>query len=103
MGCFCEKLPNGSGVRHREVVFIAPGQSSVMSGGLGPMHTLAVAANQQLQFKAEEGGTRLEVTYAVTGYLPGGMNAFATPPDGMLTEQFTRFKNYAEKGNPEGK
>ena len=103
MGCFCEKLPDGGGVRHLEVVYLAPGKSIVMSGALGPMQSLAAAGNLRLQFTAEEGGTKLEVTYAVTGYLPGGMNAYAAPSDGMLTEQFTRFKNYVERGSPEGR
>jgi len=100
MGCFCEKLPNGGGVRHLEVVYLAPGKAVVMSGALGPMQSLAAAGNLQLTFAAEGDGTKLEVTYAVTGYLPGGMNAFASPADNMLTEQFTRLKNYVEHGDP---
>jgi hypothetical protein len=86
-----------------EVVNIAPGKSLVMSGALGPMQALAFAGNMRLLFAPEEGGTKLEVTYAVTGYLPSGVNAFAGPSDGMLTEQLTRFKNFVEKGNPEAK
>ena len=41
MGCFCEKLPNEGGVRHLEVVFAAPGKTLVMTGGLGPLQSLA--------------------------------------------------------------
>src|SRR5579872_7010972 len=36
-GCFCEKLPNGGGVRHMEVVNFAPARSLVLNGGLGPL------------------------------------------------------------------
>src|SRR5215469_13952703 len=36
MGCFCEKLPNQGGVRHMEVVFVAPGKTLGLIGGLGP-------------------------------------------------------------------
>jgi uncharacterized protein YndB with AHSA1/START domain len=96
-GCFCEKLPDGGGVRHMEVVTVMPGKMIVMTGALGPMQTLAAAGNLKVQFSPEEGGTKLEVTYAVVGYLPAGMNAFAGPADGMLTDQFTRYKTYAEK------
>lgn len=95
-GCFCEKLPDGGGVRHMEVVNLMPGKMIVMTGALGPMQALAAAGNLKVQFSPEEGGTKLEVTYSVVGYLPGGMDKFAAPADGMLTEQFTRFKNYAE-------
>jgi hypothetical protein len=95
-GCFCEKLADGGGVRHMEVVTIMPGKMIVMTGALGPMQTLAAAGNLRVLFSAEEGGTKVEATYAVVGYLSKGMNAFAAPADGMLTDQFTRFKNYAE-------
>ena len=39
----CEKLPNGGGVRHMEVVYAAPGKALVMSGELGPMQVMAAA------------------------------------------------------------
>src|SRR5713226_6152868 len=32
-GCFCEKLPNGGGVRHMDVAFLAPGKTLVLRGG----------------------------------------------------------------------
>jgi hypothetical protein len=100
MGCFCEKLAGGGAVRHLEVVYFMPGKLLVLSGALGPMQTLAAAGNMRIQFAPEGGGTKLDVTYAVTGYLPAGMNAFASPADGMLTEQFMRLKSYAERGEP---
>jgi hypothetical protein len=103
MGCFCEKLPDGGAVRHLEVVSLRPGKAIVMSGALGPMQPLAVAGNLRITFEPEEGGTKLEVTYSAVGYLPAGMNAFAAPSDGMLTEQFTRLKKYAEGGDPAAK
>jgi len=100
MGCFCEKLPDGGFVRHLEIIYLAPGKTVILSGALGPMQPLAAAGTMRLQFSADGDGTRLEVTYTVAGYLPGGMNAFAAPSDGMLTEQFTRLKNYIEHGDP---
>jgi uncharacterized protein YndB with AHSA1/START domain len=99
-GCFCEKMPNGGGVKHLEVVFLAPGKSIVMHGGLGPMQTLAATGSMQFQLTAADGGTKLEVTYAVTGYLPAGMNTWAAPVDGVLNEQFTRLKSLIENGDP---
>lgn len=98
-GCFCEKLPNGGGVKHLEIVFLAPGKTIVMHGALGPMQTLAATGSLQLQLTAADGGTKLEVTYAVTGYLPAGMNTWAAPVDGVLKEQFTRLKNLLEHGD----
>jgi hypothetical protein len=63
MGCFCEKLPDGGGVSHMEVVYFAPGKTLRLSGALGPLNT------------------------------------WAAPVDGVLEEQFTRLKNYVEKGD----
>jgi uncharacterized protein YndB with AHSA1/START domain len=95
MGCFCEKLPEG-GVRHMEVITVMPGRLLVMSGALGPMQALAATGNMKVEFKAADGGTSCELTYSVVGYLAGGMDAFAKPSDGMLSDQLSRYKKYVE-------
>jgi uncharacterized protein YndB with AHSA1/START domain len=100
MGCFCEKLPVGGGVRHMEVVHVVPGKVLGMTGALGPLQTIAATGNMAIRLSPAEGGTKLELVYAVTGYLPAGMNTWAAPVDSMLTEQVTRLKNYIERGDP---
>jgi hypothetical protein len=72
----------------------------VLSGGLGPLQSMAATGSLSFQLAAAPGGTRLDVTYAVTGYLAAGMNSLAGPVDAVLMEQITRFKNYIEHGNP---
>ena len=101
MGCWCEKLPNGGGVRHMQVVMAMPGKMLVMTGGLGPLQSMAATGSMKFALAPANGGTQMQVTYSVTGYLPAGMNSLAAPVDGVLTEQFTRLKNYVETGNPE--
>jgi hypothetical protein len=64
---------------------------------------MAAAGSMRIELSAEEGGTKLEVAYAVTGYLPAGMNTWAAPVNSMITEQFTRLKSYIERGKPESK
>jgi len=103
MGCFCEKLPNGGSVRHMEVVFLAPGQVLGLTGALGPLQSIAAAGNMTIKLSSAGGGTKLELTYAVSGYLPAGMNTWAAPVSSVLTEQFTRLKNYVETGDPVSK
>ena len=103
MGCFCEKLPNHGAVRHMEVLYFAPGERLKLSGALGPLQSMAAAGTMDIQLSASEGATKLDVTYAVTGYLPAGMNTWAAPVDSVITEQFTRLKNYAERGDPAAK
>ena len=98
MGCFCEKLANQGGVRHMEVLRVAPGKTLVMSGALGPMQPLAAVGTMTIELSPVDGGSKVEVTYTVGGYLAGGMNTFAAPADGMLKQQFTRLKNYVEHG-----
>jgi uncharacterized protein YndB with AHSA1/START domain len=100
MGCFCEKLPNGGGVRHMEVIHLAPGKTLVLTGGLGPLQSMAASGSMSFQLSAASGGTKLDVTYALAGYFPAGMNTLAGPVDGVLMEQITRLKNYVEHGNP---
>jgi hypothetical protein len=99
-GCFCEKLPAGGSVKHLEVVYQAPGKSVVMHGTLGPLQTMAATGAMQIQLTAVDGGTKLEVSYAVAGYKVGGMNTLAPVIDSVLKEQFTRLKSYTEKNDP---
>jgi uncharacterized protein YndB with AHSA1/START domain len=99
-GCFCEKLPDGGGVRHMEVVNLAPGKTLVLNGGLGPLQSIAAAGAMSVQLSPQGPGTKLALVYAVSGYLPAGMDTWAAPVDSMLSEQMARLKRYIEKGNP---
>jgi uncharacterized protein YndB with AHSA1/START domain len=102
LGCFCEKLSGGGGLRHMEVIFAAPGKLLRMSGGLGPLQGMATAGSMTFAFTPAEGGTKLEVTYAVLGYSAQGMSALAAPVNMVLTEQIMRLKSYIETGKPAG-
>jgi hypothetical protein len=100
LGCFCEKFPGGGGVRHMQVIMIMPNKLLVMSGGLGPLQKFGTTGTMTFALLPMHNDTRLEVTYAVGGYLNGGLATWADPVDKMLTEQITRLRNYAETGNP---
>ncbi len=100
MGCFCEGLPGQGAVRHMELIRFVPGKTLVLSGAIGPLQSLAAAAIMTIQLSPGDAGTAMEVIYAVTGYLPAGMNSWAAPVDSVVTEQFTRLKNYVEHGSP---
>ncbi len=97
MGCFCEKLPKG-GVRHMQVIYASRGEGLILSGGMGPLLSQAVTGTLVVNFKAADGGTRVDVTYAVAGYMKGGMNVIAAPVDGVITDQIKRLKDYVEQG-----
>lgn len=100
MGCFCEALADQGAARHMEVLRFAPGKTLVLSGALGPLQSLAAEATMTIQLSPGDTGTKLDVTYAVAGYLPAGLNNWAAPVDSVVTEQFTRLKNFVEHGSP---
>jgi hypothetical protein len=54
----------------------------------------------QIQLTPAEGGTKLEMTYTVSGYSAKGLTSWAAPVDSVTGEQFKRLKNYIETGGP---
>jgi hypothetical protein len=102
-GCFCEKLPGGGGVKHMEVVNLTPAKTIILHGALGPLQSIAATGSMQIQLSAADGGTKVEVTYAVAGYLAAGLNTWAAPVDGVLKEQFMRLKSLMEHGDAAAK
>jgi uncharacterized protein YndB with AHSA1/START domain len=103
MGCFCEKLPAGGGVRHMEVVNFVPGKKLVMIGGLGPLQGMASTGTLTILLAPSGKSTNVDVTYTVGGYVAGGLNTLAAPVDAVITQQFTRFRNYIERSDPGSK
>jgi uncharacterized protein YndB with AHSA1/START domain len=101
-GCFCEKLPIQGSVRHMEVVFASPGKTLRMTGGLGPLQAMAVTGSLTIQLTAVDKTTKVEMTYTVGGYRPGGLQDLAPVVDGVLKDQVERLKNFVEKGRPGG-
>ncbi len=99
-GCFCEKLPNGGSVRHMDVAYVDPDKKLILRGALGPFLSMPAIGSMQIVLTPAEGGTKLEVTFGVGGYAPGGMAALAAPVNQVVTEQFTRLKEAIEHGAP---
>jgi len=99
-GCFCERLPNGGGVRHMTVVYVDPGKLLRLSGGLGPMQDMAVAGAMTWKLTDASGKTTVEVTYKVGGYAPGGVDSIAKAVDGVLAAQIQRLKKFVETDAP---
>jgi uncharacterized protein YndB with AHSA1/START domain len=98
-GCFCEALPDGKVFRHMDVSAAKPGKSFRLSGGLGPLHNLGANGLMAIQLTPDGSSTRLQMTYTVSG-TSKDLPAMADPVDGVLKEQFTRLKTFAETGKP---
>ena len=95
----CEDSEDGEGfARHMTVDSIRPGRSLVLSGGLGPLQPLGVAASMSFRLQAAEDGTRLDYRYIVNGR---DLEPLAEPVDRVQGEQLARLKRYVETGNPE--
>lgn len=99
-GCFCERLADGGSVEHQRVLFAAPHSLLRLGGGLGPLQAEAVSAVLNWELKAEGEGTRLIQSYAVGGYVDGGLAGWATPVDGVIREQLERLQRLVETGAP---
>jgi len=95
-GCFCEALGEGAGVVHLTVTFVNPGVILRLSGGLGPLGLMGVSGNMTWGFEDGEHGTIVTLNYAVGGYLADGLDSIAEGVDGVLIEQMTSLKAFAE-------
>jgi uncharacterized protein YndB with AHSA1/START domain len=99
-GCFCEKLPNGGGIEHLRVVYIAPPQVVRFSGALGPLQASGVAGSMTWKLTGGPDGTRLELSYSIGGFIQGGFEKIAPAVEAMLREQLDRLKLFVETGKP---
>ena len=101
LGCFCESLGEEAGIVHLTVTSVMPTVLLRMTGGLGPLGLMGVNGNMTWEFEDADEGTRVRFTYAVGGYMAGGLEQMAGPVDGVLGEALARLKSYIETGTPE--
>ena len=96
-GCFCERLDGGGGIEHLRVSYVDPGKRVVLSGSLGPLLYEATAGVMDVQFERIAGGTKVTLDYRVAGFANGGAEKLAPLVDGVLAEQFKRYREFARK------
>jgi hypothetical protein len=99
-GCWCEKLPGKAGVAHMTVLFADPGKLLRLSGGLGPLQSMAVSAVLTWTFKPVDKGTAVDVTYVAGGYSREGFKDVAPGVDAVLRAQIERYQRYVNTGKP---
>lgn len=100
-GCFCEATPkNNGGIEHLRVVYVAPGERAVLSGGLGPLLFEATAGVMDIQVKPAAGGSSLTLTYRAAGFARNNAAAVAKPVDSVLGEQVRRLVAAASGAKP---
>lgn len=99
-GCFCEKLPRPAdapadqrmgSVEHLHVVYADPQAGLLrMTGGLGPLQGEAMGGIMTIRLVTVDGGTRIDVEYAVNGLFRIKGESIAPAVDQVLGEQFGR-------------
>ena len=94
-GCFCEAIPGPAGepagqIEHMRVLYLAPGSTLRMTGGLGPLQSEAVTAVLTMTVKPEGEMTRISWDYVVGGYGRLDLARIAPLVDMVIGEQFER-------------
>jgi hypothetical protein len=99
-GCWCETLPDGGFVRHAEVIYAAPGQKLVLSGGLGPLQSMGVTGTMVVVFSGRPTTTNILLTYSVGGHDAENFEALSKAVDEVFTTQLGRLANLVTNGAP---
>lgn len=89
-GCFCETLDDGGSAEHLRVIHVAPDRLLRLDGRLGPLQSLAVTGVLTFELAAVETGTRITLTYTVSGAAGSGLGDWAAAVDGVLGVQLAR-------------
>ena len=85
-GCFCE-VADAAQARHMTVVFVDPGKTLRLTGGLGPLQGMGLDGAMEWRFAPVEGGTRITLWYRAGGYTPDDLSKFALVVDKVQGQQ----------------
>ena len=99
-GCFCEVMKDGGSIQHMEVIYLQPGVTLRMAGGLGPLQQDGVAGSLTWGMAADGPATKVTQTYSVGGYRQGGFVEMAPLVDQVMTTQVQRLQRFIETGKP---
>lgn len=94
-GCFCERLADGGSVQHARVVFAQPGKVLRLVGALGPLQDMAVTGVLTFTLAPDGPGTRITLTYRVSGAITMDAAKLAPGVDQVLTGQLERLRGHA--------
>jgi uncharacterized protein YndB with AHSA1/START domain len=103
-GCWCERWGDGQSVEHARVVLVMEheGVRTLRAvGGLGPLQDLGVTGVLTFTVARVPTGSRVTMTYRVSGDPGLGLDQLAPLVDGVLMEQFGRLSRYSASGSPE--
>lgn len=90
-GCFCELLPGGGGVEHLRVAHVDPEKRLVLTGSLGPLLFEATTGVMDVRFSPVGNGSRVTLSYKVSGFAAGGADKIAPAVDRVLAGLVSRY------------
>lgn len=100
-GCFCERWSGGE-IEHGRVLLAWPAQRTLrLHSALGPLQELGVSGALTFAIAPHEGGSRVSLTYNVSGSSVSNLEPIAPLVEGVLALQLTRLKRFAETGSPQ--
>lgn len=95
-GCFCE-IDGPRQAWHMTVVFVDPGKTMRMTGGLGPLQGMGLSGALEWRFAEEKGGTRITLWYRAGGYTPDDLGRFVPVIDQVQGLQLGGLADYLRK------
>lgn len=98
-GCFCERWKGGQSA-HMTVGQILGRRRLQLVGGLGPLQGEGATGTMIFQIENAAGGSKVTMTYTVSGRLSGGAQQWAPIVDQVTAMQVGRLKSFAETGAP---
>jgi nitroreductase len=93
-GAAREKLGNGGSVQHGRVLFAQPGKLLRIEGALGPLQEMAVSGVLTFTLAPDAGGTRISMSYRVSGALTMDSAKLAPLVDSVMTQQLQRLRDF---------
>ena len=94
--CLCESFDAaGGGVEHLRVVYADPGKRAVLTGSLGPLLYEATSGVMLLDVERIAAGSRVTMTYRVSGFYKGNGDKLAPLVDQVLADQMKRYRTFA--------
>lgn len=94
-GCFCERTGAAS-VEHGRVIAARPGEMVRLAAELGPLQELGVGGVLTFAFAAAGEGTRLTVSYRVSGDEAHALDKIASAVDGVIGAQAQSLLRFIE-------
>jgi uncharacterized protein YndB with AHSA1/START domain len=103
-GCWCERWGDGQSIEHGRVILVMEHEgvrTLRFNAPLGPLQELAVTGVLTFTVAPQAEGSKISMTYRVSGDPGLNMEALAPLVDMVLMEQFGRLSRYSASGSPE--